>query len=99
LNFTGGSSESVTVKVVLHGCDASGGSNVTTSNFNGKGKGSLQASSNNCTNLAGTQPVSGSVAIKWTGKAGTAKLNSTTLTLTSITGTASGENGNVGFIF
>jgi hypothetical protein len=98
LNFTGTSPETVSVKLMLHGCHATG-SNVTTANFNGKGKGTISASSNNCTNLAGTQSVSGSVAIKWTGKAGTAKLNPTTITLNSITGVAAGANGNVGFTY
>ncbi len=98
LNFTGGSSETVGVKVTLTGCNASGG-NVTTPNFTGKGKGTISASSNNCTNLAGQQSVSGSVTIKWSGKAGKSKLNTSTLTLTQITGTASGSNGNVGFTF
>jgi hypothetical protein len=97
LTLTGSSPEMVSVKVVLHGCHASAGSNVTTANFNGKGKGTISASSNNCNNLAGTQTVSGSVAIKWTGKSGTAKLDPTTITLTSITGLAAGANGNVGF--
>jgi len=99
LNFTGGSPDTASVKVSLHGCDGGGGSNVTTSNFNGKGKGTISTSSNNCTSLAGTQPVSGSVTIKWTGKAGTAKLNTTTLTLTTITGVPAGANGNAGFTF
>jgi hypothetical protein len=99
LNFNGSSPESVSVKVTLHGCNASGGSNVTTANFNGKGKGSISAPNNNCSSLVGTQSVNGSVTIKWTGKAGTAKLNTTTLTLTSITGVAAGANGNAGFTF
>jgi len=98
LNFTGGSAETASVKVTLHGCSVSG-SNVTHSNFNGSGKGSLSTATNNCTSLAGTQPVSGSVTIKWTGKAGTAKLINTTLTLTSITGVPAGANGNAGFAF
>jgi hypothetical protein len=99
LTFSGSSPETASIKVTLHGCHAGGTTNVTTSNFNGSGKGSLSTSTNNCTALAGTQPVSGSVTIKWTGKAGTAKLNTTTLTLTSITGVPSGANGNAGFTF
>jgi len=99
LTFTGTSPETASVKVTLHGCSAGGTTNVTTSNFNGSGKGSLSASTNNCTGLAGTQAVSGSVSIKWTGKAGTAKLNNTVVTLTSITGLPVGANGNAGFSF
>jgi len=98
LTFTGTSPETASVKVTLHGCSAAG-SNVTTANFNGSGKGSLSAATNNCTALLGAQPVTGSVSIKWTGKAGTAKLNNTVLTLTSITGVAVGANGNAGFTF
>ena len=48
LNFSGTSPETVSVKTTLHGCHASG-SDVTTSNFNGKGKGTISTSSNNCT--------------------------------------------------
>jgi hypothetical protein len=98
LSLTGtASSESVSLKFTLHGCSVSGTTNVTSANFNGKGKGTITAANNNCTGLAGTQPVSGSIPIKWTGKAGTAHLTNTTLTLTSITGLAAGANGNVGF--
>lgn len=99
LTFTGASPETASVKVTLHGCHAAGTTNVTTANFNGSGKGTISVGNNNCTSLAGTQAVTGSVSIKWTGKAGTAKLNNTTLTLTSITGTAAGANGNAGFTF
>ncbi len=100
LSFSGSaSSDTVSVKLVFHGCDAGGGSNVTSSNFNGKGKGTLTASSNNCNNLAGTQPVSGSVKVSWTGKDKSAHINPSTITFNSFTGTPAGANGNVGFTF
>jgi hypothetical protein len=98
LNFTGGSAETVKVKVTLGGCSNSGG-NVTTPSFSGKASGTIDTSSNDCTNLEGTQPVSGSLDIKWNGKVAKAKLDPSTLTLSSITGVASGANGDAGFTF
>jgi hypothetical protein len=98
LNFTGGSAETVKVKLKLGGCSNSGG-NVTTPSFSGKASGDISTATNDCTSLEGTQPVSGSLAVKWTGKVDKAKLNPSTLTLTSITGVASGANGDAGFTF
>ncbi len=97
LNFTGGSSETAKVKVNF-GCSASGG-NVTTAGFVGKASGTISTSSNNCTSLDGTEAVTGSLTIKWTGKDGKAKLDTSTVTLTSITGDPAGANGNAGFTF
>ena len=97
LNFTGGSSETAKVKVTF-GCSASGG-NVTTPSFSGKASGTLSTSSNDCTSLDGTESVSGSLDIKWKGKDGKAKLDTSTVTLTAITGQPAGANGNAGFTF
>jgi hypothetical protein len=100
LTFTGsGNSDRVTAKVQLHGCNVSAGSNVTSTNFNGKGTGSITASSDNCSSLAGTQSVTGSVTVKWTAKAGKGHINPTKITFTALTGEPVGTNGNVGFTF
>ena len=98
LNFTGGSPETVKVKLTLGGCNATGG-NVTTPGFSGKASGFISTGTNDCTSLEGTQSVSGSLTIKWKGKDGKAKLNTSTLALTSITGEAAASNGNAGFTF
>lgn len=97
LNFTGGSAETAKVKVNF-GCSASGG-NVTTPSFTGKASGSLSTSSNDCTSLDGTESVSGTLTIKWTAKDGKAKLDTSVVTLTSITGEPAGANGDAGFTF
>ena len=92
------SSDTATAKITFHGCNVPGG-NVTTSNFNGKVSGKIVFSVQSCTVLNGTNSVSGSLTIRWSGKAGKAKLNPSTVTLTSLTGVQSGQNGDVGFTF
>jgi hypothetical protein len=98
-SFTnGGTATSATavVKINLNGCSATN-SNVTTMNFTGHAKGTITTTSNDCGTLLGTQSVTGSITVRWTGKAGTAKLNPSTLNLTSLTGVAVGTlNGNPG---
>jgi hypothetical protein len=92
-------SDGATFKVNLNGCSASGTTNVTSPNFTGHASGTLTASSNSCATLAGSQAVTGTLTIRWTGKAGTAKLNNTVVTMTSLTGVVTGANGNPGFTF
>jgi hypothetical protein len=72
---------------------------VGSSGFSGKAKGSLRLATNNCTILDKADSASGSLLIKWSAKAGLAKLNPSSLTITSLTGTPSGGNGGVGFVF
>ena len=98
LTTSGGSSETISVKVTLSSCNATG-SNVTTSNFKGTGSGKLTTASSSCAGLAGTTAVSGTLPIKWTAKAGKSKVNNTSVTFTSVTGVAAGSNGNAGFTF
>jgi hypothetical protein len=98
LNLTGGSAETIKVKLMLDGCEATG-SNVTSSGFSGKAKGSLSIPTNDCTILNKANSVSGSLLIKWSVKAGLAKLNPSSLSFTSLTGTPTGGNGDVGFVF
>jgi len=92
------SSDTATVKIKFVGCSVPGG-NVTTSSFDGKATGTVVFPTQQCTTLNATNAVSGSLAIVWTGKAGKAKLNASTLAFTSLTGVQSGQNGNVGFTF
>jgi hypothetical protein len=98
-SFTnGGTATSATaaVKFNLNGCSATN-SNVTTTNFTGHAKGTITTTSNDCGTLMGTQSVTGTITVRWTAKAGTAKLNASTLNLTSLTGVAVGTlNGNPG---
>jgi virginiamycin B lyase len=98
LTNSGASIETAAVKVTLGGCTATG-SNVTSVGFTGKAKGSFSWSTNNCSALSGPNPVSGALDVKWSGKAGTAKLNPTTVALTTVTGFGSGQNGDVGISF
>ncbi|MGA8726604.1 MAG: hypothetical protein WB565_16340 [Acidimicrobiales bacterium] len=98
LNLTGGSTETIKVKLMLDGCEATG-TNVTSSVFSGKAKGSLSLPTNNCTILNNTNSASGSLLIKWSAKAGLAKVNPSSLSFTSLTGTPTGGNGDAGFVF
>jgi hypothetical protein len=95
LTTAGGSSDIVTTKLTLSGCGASGG-NVTTSTFTGKASGKLTVASNSCSLLSSPTTTTGTIVIKWTAKAGTAKLEPTTLPIDSVTGVASGANGDDG---
>jgi hypothetical protein len=97
----GGSATSAnaSVKVNLSGCSAAN-SNVTTAQFTGHGMGSITLASNNCATLSGTQTVNGTITVRWTGKAGTGKVNASTLSLTSLTILNPGTlNGNLGLKF
>ena len=98
LTKSGTASETATVKVRFVGCNASV-SNVTTVDFSGKAEGTITWSSNNCSALSGPNPVSGTLAIEWSAKAGSAKLNPTMVSLTTVAGFGSGQNGNVGISF
>ena len=98
LNLTGGSVETIKVKLMLDGCEATG-TNVTSSGFSGKAKGSLSLPTNNCSILNNTNSASGSLLIKWSAKAGLAKVNPSSLSFTSLTGTPTGGNGDAGFVF
>jgi hypothetical protein len=99
LNSTGGSGDAITVKLALGGCSATG-SNVTTSTFTGKAKGTLVTASNSCSSLEGTPSVTGILSIKWAAKAGASKVNPTVMGLTSITVAASNGTSDVqvGFV-
>ena len=92
------SSDTASATVKLKGCNVPGG-NVTTPNFNGKAKGTILFPTQNCTILNGANSVTGSLTITWTGLAGKRTLSPSTLTLTSLTGVQSGQNGDVGFTF
>jgi len=95
------SPDTATIAVTLKGCTASAGSNVTSASFTGKVAGSITTPSQNCTGLVGTNNVSGTLSVAWTGKAGKAKLNPSSLSLTQIKGLASGtlNPNNPGFQF
>jgi hypothetical protein len=100
LNFSGGSPDLVKVRLRLTGCNASGG-NIINPNFSGKGSGELSTSSNNCTSFEGAQSVSGSIEISWTAKTRNirGRVYDSLLEFTSITGIASGANGNAALTF
>jgi hypothetical protein len=104
-----GGQVSATVKIVLHGCSAAG-SNVTSSDFKGKGRGTLQVEGGgtNCASLAGDSPpfqLVGTISVRWTGRVarrpGKAPyhIDPTTVTVTTMTSTGAASNGNLGLDF
>lgn len=104
-----GGPTSATVKVVLHGCAAGTGSNVSTADFKGKGQGTLSVvGGTNCASLVGDAPsfqLEGSISVRWTAKVdrrpGKAPyhIDATTLTVSPMTSVGAGSNGNVGLTF
>jgi hypothetical protein len=92
-------SDTATARVNLAGCTATGG-NVTSASFTGHATGTVTLSSDNCSAFNGPMSVSGSLTVRWTGKAGTGRLATSTLSLSSVTGLPTGSlNGNPGLSF
>lgn len=85
------------MNVNLNGCTATGG-NVTSTSFTGHAKGTVTLSSDNCTTLtSGPISASGALTVRWTAKAGTERVSSSTVSATTISGLAVGNlNGNPG---
>ena len=98
-----------TLKVVLHGCTAGGGSNVSTSGFKGKGQGTVSVEGGtNCASLIGGSPpfrLVGTIEVRWTAKVdrkpGKApyQVDPSTLVVGQMTSVGAGSNGNVGLTF
>lgn len=92
-------SDNVTINVNVHGCTATGG-NVTSTGFTGHAKGTVTISSDNCSAFSGPISVSGSLTVRWTAKAGTVRVATSTLSPTAVAGLVTGTlNGNPGLSF
>lgn len=92
-------SDTVTVNVNVNGCTATGG-NVTSTGFTGHAKGTVTISSDNCSAFNGPIAVSGTLTVRWTAKAGTVRVATSTLSPTTVTGLVTGNlNGNPGLSF
>jgi hypothetical protein len=104
-----GGQVSATVKVVFHGCDAGAGTNVSTTGFIGKGRGTLSVvGGTDCASLVGASPafqLVGSIEVRWTAKVDRApgkapyQIDPTTVTVGQMRSVGSGGNGNIGLTF
>jgi hypothetical protein len=91
-----GGTEATTIKVITKApkgfegpCPGATGDGLNVAKAKGKGEGT--SATNDCGNLAGTQPNNIVLTVKWKTLPGTPKLNPSTITLTTQTGGASGN--------